>query len=315
MSFQAPLLLLALLALPVAAVVYWRRQRRPPRDALRFPGVATLAGVLPARPAWRRHLPAALFALAVAGLLVAVARPQHSVAVPTRQASVVLVIDTSRSMLADDVEPSRLDAVRGAARRFLERVPSQTRVGLVAFSDAPHTVIAPTTDHGTVRDQIDGLEADGATATGEALATALETLRGRGQQSPRNLGAVILLSDGKRTIGRDPLEVARAARRLRVPVYTVALGEPGTSILVPGTNVVLPVPPDPEAMREVARTARGRFFAVDDADRLTTVYDRLGTRLGTRTEQRQITAAFAGAGALLLLLATALSVRRFGLLP
>jgi Ca-activated chloride channel homolog len=205
--------------------------------------------------------------------------------------------------------------VRGAARRFLERVPSQTRVGLVAFSDAPHTVIAPTTDHGTVRDQIDGLEADGATATGEALATALETLRGRGQQSPRNLGAVILLSDGKRTIGRDPLEVARAARRLRVPVYTVALGEPGTSILVPGTSVVLPVPPDPEAMREVARTARGRFFAVDDADRLTTVYDRLGTRLGTRTEQRQITAAFAGAGALLLLLATALSVRRFGLLP
>ena len=315
MSFQSPLLLLALLTLPLAAFAYWRRQRRPPRDALRFPGVATLAAVLPARPAWRRHLPALLFALALVGLLVAVARPQRSVAVATRQASVVLVIDTSRSMLADDVRPSRLDAVRGAARRFLERVPDPTRVGLVAFSDAPHTVIAPTTDRDTVRDQIDGLHPDGATATGEALATALETLRGRVRGSQRNLGAVVLLSDGKRTVGRDPLTVAAEARRMRVPVYTVSLGEPGTSILVPGTSVVLPVPPDPEAMRAVARTSRGRFFAVDDADRLTTVYERLGSRLGTRTEHREITAAFAGAGALLLLAATALSVRRFGLLP
>ena len=315
MTFQAPALLLLLLTVPLAGVVYWRRQARPPRDAVRFPGVATLQAVLPARAAWRRHLPAALFALALAGLLVALARPQRSVAVPVRQSSIVLVTDTSRSMLAEDVDPNRLDAARSAAHRFLDRVPRRTRVGLVGFSGFPSTVVAPTEDLDAIREQLDALEADGSTATGDALDAALRTLSGPGRRRPRGAGAIVLLSDGKRTVGRDPLAVASEARRLGVPVYTVALGKPGTSIVVPGTGVLLPVPPDPDSMRAIARRSGGRFFAVDDADRLSEVYERLGQGLGTRTEQRQVTAAFAGAGALLLLAAAALSVGRFGRLP
>ncbi|HVE69478.1 MAG TPA: VWA domain-containing protein [Solirubrobacteraceae bacterium] len=314
MSFQAPALLLTLLALPVAAAVYWRRQARAPRDAVRFPGVATLDAVLPPRAAWARHLPALLFALALAGLLVALARPQRSVAVPTRQSSVVLVTDTSRSMLAEDVDPSRLEAARAAAHRFLNRVPPRTRVGLVAFSQIPTTVIPPTDDLEEVHKQLDGLAADGATATGDALAAALRMLRGPGDA--RSSGAaIVLLSDGKRTTGRDPVAVAAEARRLRVPIYTVALGTEGASVVVPGTSVVIPVPPDPATMRVIARTSGGRFFAAHDAGRLSTIYERLGTRLGTRTERRQVTSAFAAGGALLLLAAAAASLWRFGRLP
>ena len=316
MSFQAPALLLALLALPLAGAVYWRRQARPPRDAIRHPGVGTLAAVLPARSAWRRHLPALLFALALAGLLIALARPERTVAVATQQSTVVLVTDTSRSMLADDVRPSRLHAARDAAQRFLARVPERTRVGLIGFSGTPNVVIAPTEDLDVIRDHLDGLEADGSTATGDALDAALRMLRPEGDREPdagsEPPAAIVLLSDGKRTVGREPIEVAAQARRLRVPIYTVSLGKEGTSILVPGTGVLLPVPPDPHAMRRVAQISGGRFYAVEEAHRLSSIYEGLGTQLGSRTERRQVTAAFAGAGALLLVLSAGLSLRRFG---
>jgi Ca-activated chloride channel homolog len=310
MSFQSPVLLLALLALPVAGILYWLRQRRPPADAVRFPGVGTLIAVLPARAAWRRHVPAGLFALALIGLLLAVARPQRSVAVPVRTGSIMRVTDTSRSMLADDVDPSRLDAARTAAKRFLDRVPSNVKVGLVGFAAAPNPVIAPTSDRGEIKGVLDNLSADGSTATGDALDAALSTLRPPGGKD-RRAAAIVLLSDGKRTTGGDPVAVAHRAKRLGVRVTTVALGDPGTELLVPGTSAIIPVPPDPETVREIARASGGRFFAVDDADRLNSVYEGLGTRLTSRTEHREITAWFAGFGALLLLLAMAASVRRF----
>jgi Ca-activated chloride channel family protein len=272
--------------------------------------VATLIAVLPARAAWRRHVPAGLFALALIGLLLAVARPQRSVAVPVRTGSIMLVTDTSRSMLADDVDPSRLDAARTAAKRFLDRVPSNVKVGLVGFAAAPNPVIAPTGDRGEIKGVLDSLSADGSTATGDALDAALSTLRPPGGKD-RRAAAIVLLSDGKRTTGGDPVAVAHRAKRLGVRVTTVALGDPGTELLVPGTSAIIPVPPDPETMREIARASGGRFFAVDDADRLNSVYEGLGTRLTTRTEHQEITAWFAGFGALLLLLAMAASVRRF----
>jgi Ca-activated chloride channel family protein len=313
MSFQNPVLLLGLLALPAGAVLYWLRQRRPPADAVRFTGVATLLAALPQKGRWRRHIPAALLGLALAGLLVAVARPQRSVAVPLRSGSIMLVTDTSRSMLADDVEPSRLEAARTAAKRFLSRVPGNVKVGLIGFSGVANPVIAPTDDRDEIKSVIDTLRADGSTATGDALDTALTTLRPRGARD-RRPAAIVLLSDGKRTSGSDPIEVARRARQLGVRVTTVALGNPGTALLVPGTNSVIPVPPDPETMRQIARNSGGRFFAVDDADQLNSVYENLGTRLSSRTEHREITAGFAGGAAILLLAAVAASVRRFGVL-
>jgi Ca-activated chloride channel homolog len=240
-------------------------------------------------------------ALAVAGLVLALARPETTVAVPVEQASVVLVTDTSRSMTATDVSPDRLQAARAAAERFLDEAPEELRVGAVAFSDTARVLAPPTTEHDDVRYALQTLTADGGTATGDGLAAALESLDRRAPT------AVVLLSDGKQTAGRDAVTVAREGR---VPVYTVALGTPDG--VVDGN---MPVPPDPEALREIAQASGGQAFEASDGDELTAVYERLGSQLGTREETREITAAFAAAGILLLGGALVGSVRGFGRLP
>lgn len=301
MSFAAPLFLLGLLALPVGLALHLLAQRRRRRFAVRFPGAPIAALAAPVR---RRHLPSALLALAVAGLVLALARPEATVAVPVEQASVVLVTDTSRSMTATDVAPDRLQAARSAAERFLDEAPEELRVGAVAFSDIARVLAPPTTEHEQVRAALAGLTADGGTATGDGLAAALETLD-RGEDRPP--AAVVLLSDGKQTAGRDAVTVAREGG---VPVYTVALGT--ADGIVDGN---LRVPPDPAALREIAQASGGQAFEASDGDELTAVYERLGSQLGTREEKREVTAAFAAAGILLLGGALVGSVRGFGRLP
>lgn len=311
MSFAAPLLLLSLLALPLLAGGYVWARRRPGRYGVRFPGVPVLAGVVPAVPAWRRHLPAAVAALALAVLAIALARPHTTVAVPVERASVVLVTDVSRSMQATDVQPSRLDAVRSAARAFLDGVPEELRVGAVAFSTTPHSIVPPGHDRERVRAHLASLDADGSTATGDALAQALALLPADGDRRKRPPAAVVLLSDGKTTIGRDPVAVAREAR---VPVYTVSLGtESGT--ITSDSGAVLAVPPDPETMAEIAEESEGESFDVAESDELGSIYERLGSEIATRTEEREITAGFAGGGLVLLLGAAALSLRAAARLP
>jgi Ca-activated chloride channel homolog len=307
MSFAAPLFLLGLLALPVGVAVYLLAQRRRRRYAVRFPGAPVAALAVPVTSRWRRHVPSAMLALAVAGLVTALARPETTVAVPVEQASVVLVTDTSRSMTATDVAPDRLTAARSAAERFLDEAPDELRVGAVAFSDAARVLQPPTTEHDQVRAALAGLTADGGTATGDGLASALESLE-TGERRPP--AAVVLLSDGKQTAGRDAIEVAQEAGRLEVPVYTVALGTPDG--VVDGN---LRVPPDPEALRQIAQASGGQAFEASDGDQLTAVYERLGSQLGTREETREVTAAFAAVGILLLGGALIGSVRGFGRLP
>ena len=319
MSLGSPLFLAALLLLPAVAAAYAWFRRRPARYAVRFPGTPVLAGVVQAGPRWRRHVPAAIAALALTALVVALARPHATVAVPVERASVVLVTDVSRSMRASDVEPTRLDAARSAAEAFLARVPDELRVGAVAFSSAPHSVLPPTHDRDRVRLHLETLDADGSTATGDGLAQALALVTDdaadeRGEEQRRPPAAVVLLSDGKRTTGRDPLEVARDARAARVPIYTVSLGTPGA--VIEGSNgAPLPVPPDPETMARIASASGGETFDVSEADELDAVYAELGSQLATRPEKRDITAGFAAGGLVLLLTATALSLRAAGRLP
>jgi Ca-activated chloride channel homolog len=307
MSFAAPLFLLGLLVLPAGVALHLLAQRRRRRYAVRFPGAPVAALAAPAAPRWRRFVPSALLAMSVAGLVLALARPETTVAVPVEQASVVLVTDTSRSMTATDVAPDRLEAARSAADRFLDEAPEELRVGAVAFSDSARVLQPPTTEHEQVRAALAGLTADGGTATGDGLASALETLE-TGERRPP--AAVVLLSDGKQTAGRDAVEVAQEAGELRVPVYTVALGTPDG--IVDGN---LRVPPDPEALRQIAQASGGQAFEASDGDELTAVYERLGSQLGTREETREVTAAFAAAGLLLLGGALAGSIRGFGRLP
>ena len=314
MSLQNPLWLLVLALLPLGYLLQRLAARRRRRYAVRFPALPTLAGVIERPAAWRRRVPPVLLGLAVAALAVALAKPQRTVEVPVEQASVMLVIDASGSMEATDVAPTRLTAAVDAAEAFLHKVPKATRVGLVAYSTAPHTTLAPTTDHETLGATIDSLVADGGTATGDALAVALQQL-GRDPDGAepqagarRPPAAIILLSDGKAMGGRDPQAVATIAGKLKVPIYSVALGTPDGVVTSPFGDVI-PVPPDPASLRRIARASGGQFFAVDDADRLSAVYQNLGSRLGTRERRREATAGFAGAGLVLLLLAGGLAVR------
>ena len=311
MSFQAPLYLLALAVVPLALAALWVARRRAARYVVRFPALPTLASVAPRGPRWRRVVPPALLCLALAGLALALARPETTVAVPVERASVMLVTDTSGSMNATDVEPSRLAAAKAAAGRFLDDVPDELRVGLVAFSDAPHTVVRPTDDREGVRAAVERLTADGGTATGDALDSALRALGTRGDDAPP--AAIVLLSDGATQSGRDPADVAREAAQARVPVSTVALGTPEGRVESGGS--VISVPPDPEALREVAELSGGSTFAAEDAGALEEVYERLGSQIGTREERREISAGFAAAGLLLLGAALATSLRWRGRLP
>lgn len=313
MSFQAPLFLATLIAVPLAVGAYGLARRRRRRYAVRFPGASTLAALVDPVPRWRRHLPAGLFALALAALALSLARPEATVAVPLERASVLLVTDVSGSMQATDVEPSRLDAARSAALDLVDELPDEVRVGAVAFSEVPHTVDAPSGDRAAVVELVENLTAEGGTATGDALDRALELLGRRDRRNPPP-AAIVLLSDGETTTGRDPVAVAREARRARVPIYTVALGTSAGVIQTPSGEIV-PVPPDPETMRAIASVSGGRAFKAEDAERLDAVYERLGSQIGSRREQREVTAGFAAAGLVLLLAAGAVSLRAFGRLP
>ncbi|MGH2761641.1 MAG: VWA domain-containing protein [Thermoleophilaceae bacterium] len=329
MTFASPAFLAALALVPLALAAHLLSRRRARRYAVRFPAVATLTPLVPRRSSWRRQLPLALFLASLAALALALARPHATVAVPREQASIVLVTDVSRSMLADDVDPSRLEAARTAAERFLEEVPEEARIGVVAFSSDPHTIEPPTDDRDEIEEIVAGLSADGGTAAGDALAAALGLVDGpagddssapRGDDRRQNRAddrppaAILLLSDGETTTGRDPIPVARAAGRMGIPIHTVALGTRTATITTPD-GALLPVPPDPETMRRIAELSGGRAFQVDDADELGGLYEDLGTQVATEEEQREITGAFAGGGIVLLLAAAALGVRATARLP
>ena len=311
MSFQAPLFLIGLVAIPLALLALWAARRRPAKYVIRFPATATLAAVVGRTGRARKIIPPALLALSLAGLVTALARPEATIAVPVERASVMLVTDTSGSMNAGDVSPTRLAAAQNAASRFLDRVPKSLQTGLVAYADGPTTVVRPTQDHEEVKTTLNALTADGGTATGDALDAALTALGQRDSKSPP--AAIVLLSDGASKTGQDPAEVARQAKTLGVPIYTVALGTADGVVQQGGQ--VLSVAPDPEALAEVAQISGGRAFAAEDSDALDQVYETLGSRIGTKKEKKEISAGFAAAGLLLLGGAAFTSLRWRGRLP
>ena len=314
MSFAEPLVLLALLALPLLVALYLLHERRRRAAATAFATPALRPSVAPESPRWRRHAPMLAVCLALAVLILAAARPQRTVAVPVERASIVLATDVSGSMRAEDVEPNRLDAVKAAARRFVDEVPDQVNVGILAFNHHPRLLQSPTTDRTIANAAIESLRPSGRTAIGDAIAASTAALRRPGDER-RAPAAIVLLSDGTSTRGSDPLLAARAAKRMRVPIYTVTLGTDSGTITVPrrgGGTQVRPVPPDPESLAQIARLSGGEAFTAETASGLEGVYERLGSQLSHRDEQRQVTSAFAGGGLLLLLAGAAMSLRWFG---
>jgi Ca-activated chloride channel family protein len=313
MSFASPLWLLALLVVPLALLAQWLARARARRYAVRFTAMATLREAIAAGQTWRRRIPAVLLLAAMALLALGLARPRVASSVAVRRASLMLVLDHSGSMLADDVQPTRLAAAERAANTFIDQLPASVRVGVVGFSTAPDAVQAPTTNHAAARRVIDSQSASGSTDTGDALALAMQLLH-QGAKPAR--AAIVLLSDGAANAGQNPVTVATEAARENVAIYTVALGTPNGMLANPDPYAPpVAVPPDPALMAQIADASHGRSFTAEDASRLSSIYKDLGTELASRTEHHEITAAFAAA-ALLLALGGLLSSQRWaGRLP
>jgi Ca-activated chloride channel homolog len=325
MSFGHPLLLLTLLVVPAAILALRLAERRRMRYAVRYTNVDVLAGVV-AGHQWRRYVPAALGLLALAVLCVALARPHATSLVPKERATVILVLDVSGSMQASDVRPSRLAAAQQAVRGFLERVPPQVRIGLVAFSGDAQVAAIPTTDRALLRQSLDGIgtfPAFGGTAIGDALAVAVDLAKqavSGGSQSlasvsaappdTKGLASILFLSDGHQTRGTlEPLQGAERAKAAGIPVYTVALGTPGGVVTREWDGVArtIPVPPDPATLRAIAQTTGGKFYEAQNAGSLHAAYSKLGSSLGRTPGKTEVTYAFLAGAAGLLIAASFLS--------
>jgi Ca-activated chloride channel family protein len=284
--------LLALLPLLALTYVVFQRWRRPP--AVRFSNLGLLRGVTSGRAAWRRHVPPVLMAVALGALIVGFAKPTAAVRVPKEAATVILVIDTSASMDARDVSPSRLDAAIEAAGAFVEGLPPQHKVGLVSFDRQARVLAAPTTNHGAVRDAIDSLSLGPGTAAGEALYAALGAILppdaedggDDGAAAATDGAAIVLLSDGVTTVGRPVTSAALAAAQAGIPVSTIAFGTNDGVVEVQGVPVR--VPADPDTMAEVAEITAGKFFEAGSDEELKSVYDDIGTRVGYETQQQEV---------------------------
>jgi Ca-activated chloride channel homolog len=314
MSFASPSWLLGLLALPVLVAVYVYSQRRSRRYAIRFPAAATAALAAVGTAGWRRHLAPLLALLALAALAVAMAKPRTSHQVPTGEASIMLVTDHSGSMAADDVQPSRLAAAVEAADTFIKELPAAIKVGAVAFSTSPDAAQGPVSDHSAAQAVIDSQNADGSTATGDALSLALQLLHGGDKRHPPS--AIVLLSDGSANAGQSVVTVSQQAAQERIPIYTVALGTPYGALPNPiPFEPPVGVPPDPQLMQQIAKLSGGRTFTAQTADQLSSIYRHLGRQLGSVTRRHQVTYEFVIAGVILLLVAVMASLRSAARLP
>jgi Ca-activated chloride channel family protein len=296
-SFASPTFLIGLVLIPVAIGLYVRAERRPHA----FAPAKLLPSVAPNRAGWRRHAAVTGYGVALAALLVALAKPQATVAVATEQARVMIVTDRSGSMLAEDVAPNRLAAAKRAASTFLDAVPDKVRVGAVAFNQKAEVLQSPTRDHDAVREAIRSIKPAGTTATGDAIKAALDAIKG---DAP---AAIVLLSDGKSVRGSDPLEAARDAKDRKIPIYTVALGTAQGTI-----DGGKPVPPDPQTLAQVAKLTGGAAFTAGDVEKLDQVYDRLGSQVATEKRKLEVTNLFAGGSLALIVLSALTSIRWFG---
>lgn len=304
MSFAAPLFLLGLLLIPVAVVAYVVIERRRASGAGAFATPALMAAVLPRRAGWRRHVAPIGIVLALGALVIAVARPERTVAIPVEKATVMMLTDTSGSMRSTDVAPSRMEAAKAAAIEFVDEVPPQIRIGAMGFSHKIKLLSAPTTDREPVRRAINGLEGLGSTAAGDALSAALRTLRPQGERGSQTPAAIVLLSDGESVRGSDPIPVAEEAGRLGVRIFTIALGTDDgtlTSTDDQGRTKTEPVPPDRDTLRKIAELSGGTYSDAPDAASLEAVYRDLGSEVATEPGKEQTTVFAVGAALLLLI--------------
>ncbi len=313
MSFADPIWLIALALVPLLVLWQRRARRQATRYAVRFTAVASARQAVETGSRWAARGAVVAVLAALAASAVALARPQLLHRVPMGQAALMLVLDHSGSMAANDVDPTRLRAAIRAANTFIDQLPSSARVGAIGFSNTADIVQQPVTNHALVRRVIDSQVANGGTATGPALQLGLRLLRGSDRHHPPS--AIVLLSDGAANIGVNPVIVAEQARRERVPIYTVALGTPGGTLNAGPFSAPQPVPPDPQLMRQIAIESHARAFDAQTSDQLSSIYQSLGKQLSTVERKRDVTPEVALIAAALLLVAVGTAARTAVRLP
>ena len=291
MTFADPYLLVTLVAIPLGLIAYVVIARRGRRSARAAANPALWPNLMPRRPGWRRHVPPALLLLALATLLVGVARPQALMASDQKQTTVVLAVDSSNSMAAKDVSPSRIAAARSAAHNLIAGLPVKAKLGLVSFARDVRVLQAPTDDRAAFNRALANIKLRGGTTLGTAIDRAVTSLRA---SHPALKGrAIIVISDGKSTEGkRSPIAAARAAKAVGVRVFTVSLGTAAGTVTEQGKTVS--VPPDPTTLRRVAAASGGRFYRATDAKALQNAYRDIGSAVRPQKKKRDISFAFIG---------------------
>ena len=342
MTFVWPDLLWLLLAVPALVALYLWLLRRRKKVTLRFASLSLVKQAMGKGPGWRRHIPPALLLGAITLLLIATARPLAVITLPSQQETIILAMDVSGSMRAADVLPNRLVAAQEAAKAFIKDLPRSVRVGVVSFAGTAAVVQAPTQSRDDVNAAIDRFQLQRGTAIGSGIVLSLATLfpeagidlsqitgarampaapLGKGdkakpeftpvQPGSYNSGAIILLTDGQRTTGPDPIEAAMMAADRGVKVYSVGIGtKEGETIGFEGWSMRVRL--DEETLKSISNITRADYFYAGTAEDLKKVYQSLSTRLVVEKKETEISSLFAAAGALLVVLAAGLSVAWFG---
>ncbi|MCU7723376.1 VWA domain-containing protein [Actinoplanes sp. KI2] len=313
--FLEPAWLLALLPVLVLAGVYVWRQFRRRTYAMRFTNVDLLRTIAPKGLGWRRHVSATALLLSLLILGLAMARPSVDKKEPLERATVMLAIDVSLSMEADDVQPTRIEAAQEAAKAFVNELPPSYNLGLVSFAKAANVLVSPTKDRSQVIAGIDGLTLAEATATGEAVFTSLDAIRSVPADGANGAppARIVLLSDGYRTSGRSIEDAATAASEANVPVSTIAFGTDTGVVDIRGELKQVPV--DRLSLQQLAEKTDGHFYEAASVSELRQVYEDMGSSIGHRVESREVTQWYAGVALLFALAAASLSLLWTSRLP
>lgn len=341
MEFTWPLMLVAVLLVPLLGAGYIALSRRQARQAARFADAHLFAQLVVRPPRWQRVLPVACYLLAMLFLAVALARPVAALPMPVNRAAVVLAIDTSQSMIATDAPPSRLEAAKAAARAFAAAVPRTTKVGLVTFSEYGTVLLVPTTDRQALVDALDRIQTQTATSVGGGILEAVRILPGREallreriarllrpgnplppanplepRPNPDDLapGSIVMFSDGVNNFGPDPFEAAQVAREGKVRIFTVGMGVPGGTVMRIDGQMAL-VPFEPAGLQRIAQMTDGRYFPSATDEELRGVYRQLSRIIGWERTRMEVSFLLLGAAGLLLLAGGGLSLIWFGRVP
>jgi Ca-activated chloride channel family protein len=336
-EFTWPVMLVGLAGLPLLLAGWWALRRYQARAAAAFADPHLLPLLHRGRNLRVPHLPFYLYLLAIALFIFASARPMGAILLPANRAAVILAVDMSKSMVATDLQPSRLEVAKQVAREFLRSIPRSAKVGLVSFSDYAQVLVRPTTQHRDVLEALDRLQPTQATSIGSAILTAVRALPGREQAGQELLmgqpgtlpvppstpsptaqplppGAILLISDGVSNFGVDPFQAAQVARRFEVKIYTVGVGTPQGSVQTVDGQLVF-IPFDPTGLQQIAAITGGRYFYPPSSEDLRRVYRELGRSFGWERERTELSALFVAAGGLAMVMGGMLSLVWYRRLP